>query len=45
MPFPSPTTQTNPTDVDRPFAPTAAKVLAIEAAVLLALWLFGRYFS
>jgi len=24
---------------------TAARVLAIEAAVLVALWLFGRYFS
>ncbi len=34
-----------PIDVDRPFAITAAKVLAIEAAVLLALWLIGRYFS
>jgi len=27
------------------FKVTAARVLAIEAAVLLALWLFGRYFS
>jgi hypothetical protein len=34
-----------PIDVDRPFAVTAARVLAIEAAVLLALWLLGRYFS
>jgi len=34
-----------PADVDRPFALTAAKVLAVEAAVLLALWLVGRYFS
>ena len=24
---------------------TAAKVLAIEAVVLVALWLFGRYFG
>jgi hypothetical protein len=30
---------------DRPFAITAAKVLAVELAVLLALWLMGRYFS
>ena len=28
-----------------PFKITAARVLAIEAAVLLALWLVGRYFS
>ncbi len=28
-----------------PFSITAVRVLAIEAAVLLALWLFGRYFS
>ena len=27
------------------FKITAARVLAIEAAVLLALWLAGRYFS
>jgi hypothetical protein len=27
------------------FKITAARVLAIEAAVLLALWLVGRYFS
>jgi hypothetical protein len=34
-----------PDTTSRPFAVTAARVLAIEAAVLLALWLFGRYFS
>jgi hypothetical protein len=28
-----------------PFAVTAARVLIIEAAVILALWLAGRYFS
>jgi hypothetical protein len=27
------------------FKVTAARVLAIEAAVLVALWLLGRYFS
>jgi hypothetical protein len=27
------------------FKITAARVLAIEASVLLALWLVGRYFS
>jgi hypothetical protein len=27
------------------FKVTAARVLAVEAAVLLALWLVGRYFS
>jgi hypothetical protein len=27
------------------FKVTAVRVLAIEAAVLVALWLFGRYFS
>jgi len=31
----------NPTS----FKVTAARVLAVEAAVLLALWLVGRYFS
>ena len=34
-----------PADVDRPFRLTAAKVLTVEAVVLLALWLMGRYFS
>jgi hypothetical protein len=33
------------TDTPTPFRITAARVLAIEAAVLLALWLVGRYFS
>ena len=28
-----------------PFMVTAAKVLGIEAAVVMALWLVGRYFS
>jgi hypothetical protein len=28
-----------------PFSVTTAKVLAIEFAVLLALWLAGRYFA
>jgi hypothetical protein len=34
-----------PIDVDRSFTVTAAKVLAVEAAVVLALWFVGRYFS
>lgn len=34
-----------PDTTSTPFAVTAARVLAIEAAVLLGLWLFGRYFS
>jgi hypothetical protein len=33
------------TDTDRPIRPTAIKVLLVEAVVLIALWLFGRYFS
>jgi hypothetical protein len=32
-------------DTDRPFRPTAIKVLLVEAIVLAALWYFGRYFS
>jgi hypothetical protein len=28
-----------------PIGPTAVKVLLMEAAVVAALWLFGRYFS
>jgi hypothetical protein len=34
---------TEPTSTS--FSLTAAKVLAVEAAALLALWLVGRYFS
>jgi hypothetical protein len=34
-----------PDTTPTPIAVTATRVLAIEAAVLLALWLFGRYFS
>jgi hypothetical protein len=30
---------------DTRFSLTAAKVLAVEAAVIVALWLVGRYFS
>lgn len=30
---------------DRPMAATYAAVLAVEAAVLLALWAFGRWFG
>jgi hypothetical protein len=33
------------TTPDRPFSITAAKVIAVEAIVLLALWLAGRYFA
>jgi hypothetical protein len=33
------------TTPDRPFSITAAKVIAVEAVVLLALWLAGRYFA
>jgi hypothetical protein len=34
-----------PDTTPTPIAVTATRVLVIEAAVLLALWLFGRYFS
>jgi hypothetical protein len=30
---------------DTPFSFTAAKVIAVEVVVVLALWLAGRYFS
>jgi hypothetical protein len=33
------------TTPDTPFSMTAAKVIAVEVAVLLALWLAGRYFA
>ena len=33
------------TTPDTPFSVTAAKVIAVEAAVLVALWLAGRYFA
>jgi hypothetical protein len=32
-------------DLQTPFSTTAARVLAIEVLVLLALWLAGRYFA
>jgi hypothetical protein len=30
---------------DTPFTPTVLRVLALEAAVIVALWLMGRYFG
>lgn len=33
------------TDRQTPFSTTVARVLAVEAVVLLALWLAGRYFA
>jgi hypothetical protein len=30
---------------ETPFGVTALKVLAVEAVVIVALWLVGRYFS
>ena len=30
---------------ESPFAPTVLRVIAIEAAVITALWLLGRYFA
>jgi hypothetical protein len=33
------------TDLQTPFATTAARVIAVEVLVLLALWLAGRYFA